>query len=158
MKIEKVAFDNRRQAFRIEAGGRSYELPYAAMGGDRRRLRVVRAFADPELGLEGFTFETAAGEIGAVHMDNVLHHAGDPRAHFEDILYRLTIEAEDALTGSGISKRAVARRLGTSMSQLSRLLDATNTSKSLEQMIALLAALGRETEIVVRPRKPGAAA
>ena len=40
---------------------------------DRRRgrLKIVRAFADPELGREGFTFETDTGELGAVHFDNV---------------------------------------------------------------------------------------
>ena len=158
MKIRSVAFDNRRQSFRIVAGKRTYELPYAALFPRRGRLKLVRAFPDPELGREAFTFETATGEVGAVHMDNVLLHNGDARAEHANTLYRLTLEAESALAESGISKRSLSRRLGTSMSQLARLFDATNSTKSAEQMMALLRALGRDVEIVVRRRTPVTAA
>ena len=82
---------------------------------------------------------------------------GDARAELENTLHELTVAAEDALAGSRLSKRAVARRLGTSMSQLARLLDPTNRTKSVERMMALLRALGRDVEIVVRKRKPGTA-
>jgi hypothetical protein len=50
------------------------------------RLKVVRAHPDPEMGREGFTFETDAGEVGAVHVDDVLLHAGDPGAERENTL------------------------------------------------------------------------
>jgi len=158
VKIRSVEFDNRSQSFRVTAGAKTYELPYAAMDRRRGRLKIVRAFPDPELGREAFTFETDAGEIGAVHIDNVLAHHGDPGAEHADTLYKLTLAAETALAESRISKRAVARRLGTSMSQLTRLFDATNRTKSVEQMMALLRALGRDVEIVVRRRGPHAAA
>ena len=158
MKIRRVSFDNRKQAFTVVAGGRTYEFPYAAMHPARGRLKVVRAGPDDEQGREAFTFETDVDEDGAVHMDNVLLHHGDPRAERLDTLYKLTLEAEAALAETRISKRALARLLGTSMSQLGRLLDATNSTKSVEQMMALLRALGREVEIVVRRRGPNAAA
>lgn len=158
MKIRSVRFDNRRQAFHVAVGTKTYELPYSAMGGRPRRLRVTGAFVDPELGREGFTFETDSGEVGAVHVDNVLLVNGDLRAGRENTLYNLTIAAMDAMRESGISKRAVARRLATSMSQIARLLDPKNRTKSVEQMMALLGALGRDVEIVVRRRKPGTAA
>ena len=158
MKIRSVRFDNRRQCFHVAAGTKVYELPYAAMDRARRRLKVTRAAPDPEMGREGFTFETGAGVIGAVHLDDVLLHAGDPRAERENTLYKLTVAAEEALAESGASKRALARRLRTSMSQLARLLDATNRTKSVEQMMTLLRALGRDVEVVVRKRTPGTAA
>jgi len=44
------------------------------------------------------------------------------------------------------------RALGTSASQLYRLLDPTNRSKSVGQMIALLHVLGREVDVVVKPK------
>ena len=158
MKIRSVEFDNRRQAFHVKAGTKSYELPYAAMDRRRGRLNVVRAFVDPELGREAFTFETGTGEVGAVHLDNVLSHNKDPRAELAGTLYKLTLEADAALKESRITKRALARRLATSMSQLTRLFDATNRTKSVEQMMTLLRALGRDVEVVVRRREPGAAA
>ena len=158
MKIRDVEFDNRRQSFRVFAGTKSYELPYTAMDRRRGRLKVVRAFADPELGRDAFTYETDTGEVGAVHLDNILLHAGDPRAELENTLYILTVEAELALKESRVSKRALARKLATSMSQLTRLLDATNRTKSVDQMMALLHALGRNVEVVVHRRNPNAAA
>ncbi len=158
MKIRRVEFDNRRQSFRVFVGRRALELPYAAMDRRRGRLKVVRAFPDRELGGEAFTFETDAGEVGAVHLDDVLLHHGDPRAELANTLYKLTLEADSALQESGMSKRALSRRLSTSMSQLTRLLDATNRTKSVEQMMALLHALGRDVHVVVHRRKPKAAA
>ncbi len=158
MKIRRVEFDNRRHSFRVLAAGKTYEMPYAAMDPRAGRLKVVKAFADPELGREAFTYETDAGEVGVVHLDDVLLHHGDPRAELEQALYELTVEAETALRESRMSKRALARRLATSMSQLTRLLDATNRRKSVEQMMALLHALGREVRLVVHRRSPTAAA
>jgi hypothetical protein len=146
-----VTFNNRRQSFTVRAGTAEFEFPYAALErGATRRRRVIRAFVDPELGSEAFTFETDDGAIDAVHLDNVLLWCRDPGAELEATLYRLTQEAADALADSGLSRRAVARRLGTSMSQLSRLLDPTVRAKSMEQMIVLLGVLGREVEILVR--------
>jgi len=52
---------------------------------------------------------------------------------------------------SGVSKRELARRLRTSPSQLYRLLDPTNSAKSVGQMLALLHLVGREVDVVVNP-------
>ena len=120
--------------------------------------KVLRAWSDPEMGHEGFSFELDTGEIDGVHIENVLLVNGDPRAVRDNTLYKLTLAAEEALAESQFSKRALARLLGTSMSQLARLLDATNYRKSVEQMMALLRALGRDVEVVVRKRVPGTAA
>ncbi len=67
----------------------------------------------------------------------------------ELLLYRLSLEARKGVSESGVSKRQLARKLGTSPSQLYRLLDPTNTRKSVGQMLALLHLLGREVELVV---------
>jgi len=50
--------------------------------------------------------------------------------------------------------REVARRLGTSQTQLYRLLDPKNTTKSLRQVLALLHALGCAVEMRVKRRSP----
>jgi hypothetical protein len=58
---------------------------------------------------------------------------------------------------TGLSTREVARLLGTSVSQLYRLLDPTNYNKSLRQLIALLYYLGFEVDVEVKARRPLAA-
>lgn len=73
------------------------------------------------------------------------------------LLYQLTAEAADALEESGLGKRQVARLLGTSPSQLYRLLDTTNYSKSVGQMLALLHLVDRDVRVVITERKEGEA-
>jgi hypothetical protein len=48
--------------------------------------------------------------------------------------------------------REIARRLGTSRAQLYRLLDPTNTRKSLRQLLALLHVLGCAVEVRIKAR------
>ena len=79
----------------------------------------------------------------------------DPAYLNELLLHRLSVEAAKALEESGIAKREVVRRLGTSASQLYRLLDPSDASKSVGQMLALLHLLGREVDVVVRTSAHG---
>jgi hypothetical protein len=58
----------------------------------------------------------------------------------------------NAMEATGLGKREVARALGTSAAQLYRLLDPTNHSKSIGQMLALLHVLGRRVDVVVTPK------
>ena len=53
-----------------------------------------------------------------------------------------------------MSKRELIRALGTSPAQLYRLLDPTNYSKSMGQMMALLHLLGRKVEVTVSAAEP----
>jgi hypothetical protein len=108
---------------------------------------VAHVAPDPELGNEGFTYELASGAEGTVHVDHVLRFVRDPDYQRTELLYALTKETIGALAASGRTKRSVARQLGTSLAQLARLLDPANSRKSLDQMIRLLTALGRNVEI-----------
>jgi hypothetical protein len=111
---------------------------------------VAEVFVDEELGGEAFTFQLSTGESGSVHVEQVLDYNRDPEYLKELLLYELSLEARKGVVESGISKRQLARKLGTSPSQLYRLLDPTNSRKSVGQMLALLHLLGRKVELVVR--------
>jgi hypothetical protein len=67
-------------------------------------------------------------------------------------LYRLTLEGQKRIAESPLSKREIIRRLGTSASQLYRLLDQTNYRKSVGQVLALLQVLNRYVDLVVRTK------
>jgi len=55
----------------------------------------------------------------------------NPEYLAEVLSHRLTAEALKRIEKSGLSRRELARRLRTSLPQLYRLLDLTNTRKSL---------------------------
>ena len=68
------------------------------------------------------------------------------------LLYKLTLEAQKRLVSSPLSKREIIRRLGTSATQFYRLIDQTNTSKSIGQLLSLLHILDCDVDLVVKKR------
>ena len=148
MKIRSVRTDRRRRAFAVSVARQVLEFPWT-------QLDVVPSSSDPvvevgpdqELGGEGFTYRLASGAEGTVHLDHVLRFVRDPDYQRREMLYALTNEAAAAMTASGRTKRSLARQLGTSLAQIARLLDHANSRKSVDQMVRLLAALGRRLEL-----------
>lgn len=92
-----------------------------------------------------------------MHVDAALDYNRDP-AHLAEIkLHLLTIEASKRVDASGLSRRELARRLGTSVPQVYRLLDPANTRKSFVQMVALLDVVDCDVRVTVRRRRALAA-
>jgi len=92
-----------------------------------------------------------SGEEGSVHVDHALEYNEDPSYLAELMLHKLTVEARQRVDRAGLSRRELARRLGTSVPQLYRLLDPANTRKSLGQLIGLLHLLECDACCVARP-------
>ena len=158
MKILSVTANNRRHVFEVQTRRQELVFPYAkahpAPSGDDR---IAEVFVDPELGREAFTYRLASGAEGTVHVDSVLEYNEDPAYMADLALYRLTQAAQAQLEKSGLSIREVARSLGTSPTQLYRLIDPTNYTKSLRQLMALLNLLGCDVDVEVKERRSRAA-
>ena len=88
-------------------------------------------------------------------MEQVLECNQDPAYLRDALLYRLTIEAQKLVEASGLSKRSIMRRLGTSATQLYRLLDQKNYRKSVDQLLSLLQVLDCDVDLVVRAKTSG---
>jgi hypothetical protein len=153
MKIRAVRFNNKRKAFEVAAFGKRYSFPYVkARPSPTSDDPVIRAYVDKELGGEGFSYELQSGKTGTVHIEQVLEYNRDPNYLRDLMLYKLTIEAQRRIAQSPLSKREIIRRLGTSATQLYRLLDQTNYKKSLDQLVALLQLLECDVDLVVRAK------
>lgn len=83
-------------------------------------------------------------------MEQVLAYNQDPAYLRDQLLYKMTREAQKRIDRSALSKREMIRRLGTSATQFYRLLDQTNYRKSIDQMMRLLHILDCEVDLVVR--------
>lgn len=150
MKILRVGANHRRRVFEVVTPRGEYTYPFARLETQPRvGRRVAEVFVDEDLAGEAFTYRLDTGDTDSVHIEQVLDYNRDPEYLKELLLYRLSLEARKGVSESGVSKRQLARKLGTSPSQLYRLLDPTNTRKSVGQMLALLHLLGREVELVV---------
>jgi hypothetical protein len=157
VKIRRVSRNNQKREFEVTAySGRKLSFPYAKAypaPGSENRLHDV--FVDAELGNEAFTYVLESGDEGSIHIDSVLEYNEDPGYLGDLLLHRLTLEAKERVEQSGLSKREIMRRLGTSAAQFYRLLDPTNTRKSIRQLVALLHVLGCEVEVTVKERGAG---
>src|SRR5678815_2642719 len=127
MKIRYARFNNRKKGFEIGSSGKKYVFPYVkARPSPTSYDPVIRVHVDKELGGEGFSYELQSGKTGTVHVEQVLEYNRDPNYLRDLMLYKLTLEAQRRIADSPLSKREIIRRLGTSATQLYRLLDQTS--------------------------------
>ena len=153
MKIRSVRANNKKKVFEIKTSSRKYSFPYVtASPTPTSEDPIARVFVDKELGREAFTFELASGKTGTVHLEQVLEYNQDPNYLRDLLLYKLTLEAQKRVAQSRLAKREIVRRLGTSATQLYRLLDQTNYEKSVDQLVSLLQILDCEVDLVVRAK------
>ena len=158
MKIRKVEVNNRKGEFRIVTySGDAYVFPYVKAEPEPDSAdKVADAYVDRELANEGFTYVLESGDEGSVHLDQVLEYNEDPTYLRDLLIYQLTAEAKQRAEESGLSRRELARRLKTSVPQLYRLLDTTNTRKSMNQLVSLLQILDCSIELVVTDKETAA--
>lgn len=150
MKVRTVRANNHRHAFEVCLGRRRLDFPYGRCRPQPTAADPVVAVAvDAEIAREGFTYTLASGADGTVHAEQVLDYHRDPGYLRDLLLYRLTVEAQRRVEASGLSRREIIRRLGTSPAQFYRLLDTTNRRKSVDKMLLLLHVLDCEVDLIV---------
>lgn len=141
-KFKKVQFDNKKRLFHIEyASGLKIECPYSAL---QIRGKVIDAAPNKDVGRHSFYFVLDKGQKHFVPFDQPLHIAQNPEYVKQHTLYEVTKKLNEFIEQEKVPKRELARRLGTSMSQLLRLLDTTNYKKELSRLIELAAMLNYE--------------
>lgn len=141
-KFKKVGFDNKKRVFHLEyTTGLKIDCPYSALC---IRDKVIEAGPDPEVGRHSFYFTLNNGKTDYVPYDQPLHIVQNPEYVRENTLYEMTALLNRLIKESKVPKRELARRLGTSLSQLARLLDTTNYKKELSRLIEIAAMLNYE--------------
>lgn len=141
-KFKKVEFDNKKRSFHLEyTTGLKIDCPYFSLG---IKGKVVEAALDPEVGGHSFYFVMESGKKDYVPFDQPLHIVQNPEYIKEQTLFEMTKRLNEFIKKEGVPKRELARRLNTSLSQLSRLLDTTNYKKELSRLIEIGAMLNYE--------------
>jgi hypothetical protein len=142
MKIRSLKMNNHKKAFELSTYKDRYEYPYAMLDTQPTdEDRIVNAYIDPDLGNEAITYELTSGAEDTIHIDRILEYNRDPSYMRDLLLYKLTIEAKKLVESSPVGIRELGRRLGTSPTQIYRLLDEENTRKSLDRVFELLSVL-----------------
>jgi len=77
----------------------------------------------------------------------------DGHSHAMAVKRELATEIERCMKSEGLSKPRMARRMGTSRSQLDRVLDPTCTAIQLDTLVRAALAVGRNLEIQFHSRQ-----
>lgn len=150
MKIQTAKVNYRKRCFEVSTSKELYSLPFSKCEPTPSRTNpVIKLYVDPEIGNEGITYILKSGDEGSLHIDYFLHYNKDPSYMRDLLLYELTIEAQHRIDKSGISKREIIRRLGTSPAQFYRIIDQTNYAKTVDQILKLLSVLDCEIQFNV---------
>ncbi len=158
MKIRNVEMNNRKNEFTVTTrSGSVYIFPYSkADPCPKPDNRIKKLFVDNEFASEAFTYLLESGEEGSIHIEQIFEYNDDPAYYADLLIYKLSVEAKQRVEKSDLSRRQIARRLSTSVPQLYRLLDPSNSRKSIRQLIALLHVLDCGLNLVVKNRKEAA--
>mgnify|MGYP001597712216 CR=1 FL=1 len=149
MKIRTVNINNRKKSFEIDTPKGRFSLPFSKLRlAPTPENKVKEAYVDRELDNRAITYVLKSGEEDSVHLDAFLDYNKDPEYMTKISLYKLTLNAIDLVEKSKLGKREIARKLKTSPAQLYRLIDTTNYSKTIDQMVKLLASLGCQVDFV----------
>jgi len=141
-KYKSVKFNNRKKVFHlIYTSGLEIECPYSALSIDKN---VIEAGPDKEVGNHCFYFVLEDGEKDYITFDQPLYIIRHPDYVREEVLYNVTVELQKIIALKKISKREIARRLNTSVTQVNRLLDQTNYNKGLSGLIDIATIIGYE--------------
>ena len=151
MKIQQVLYNARKKSIDIIANKKSYTLPYSRLRLKPKLADPIEAiYIDPELAREGVTYRLKSGKEDSVPISAFLDYNRDPDYLRNLALHQFSIIAIKAVKHCQLSKHELCRRLCTSPSQLYRLLDPTNTKKSVDEMLRLLSVLGCEIDWDIR--------
>lgn len=151
-KIKSVTFNNKSRAVTIQISVGPLDLPYSKlMLKPSSRNSIVAAYVDKELAQRCITYTLKDGREDSVPIEAFWEYNRDPDYMREIELYKLTVKAISLVKASNLSKRFICPQMGTSLSQLFRLLDLTNQKKTIDQMLRLITILGADFEIKVAP-------
>ena len=149
-KIKKVANNRKKKLIEIDTAKGEFSIPYSKlMISPTKKIGIDKIYVDKELGSTAVTYELEDGRVDSIPLDAFLDFNKDPDYLREIELHRLTVTAIQYVEDSGMSKREIARRMKTSMSQLSRILNTSNQTKTFDQLIKLFNVLGAEVKIKI---------
>jgi predicted XRE-type DNA-binding protein len=151
MKIKSVQANNHKHAFIVTTcNGQEFVFPYSQLNVmPHGSNRICQVEVDSELGKEAFSYELESGECDTVHIDHVLHFVNEPEYVRELARHKLSMAAKRLIGECGVGKKEILRRLKTSPSQLSRLIDPSNSRTSIDKLLMLLVACDCKVDLTV---------
>ena len=144
-KIKSATFSNKRREIEVEYNsGKEVSIHYASLN-LRKNLKAVRV--DRETNGRSLEIEFMDGTLDYMPYDQPLAIAQDPEFMLQNHIENVIAQINEEMANKKISKKYLARQLGTSDNQIQRLLNPDILNKNLVQLYKLASLLGLQFEI-----------
>lgn len=144
-KIKSASFSNKRREIEIEyTSGKNVIVHYASLD-LVKNLTAVKV--DRETGGRSLEMEFVDGTFDYMPYDQPLAITQDPEFLLQNHIENVIAQINEEMAKKKISKKYLARQLGTSDNQIQRLLNPSILNKNLIQLYKLASLLGLQFEI-----------
>jgi hypothetical protein len=144
-KIESATFSNRKKELEITySSGKTIAIHYGSLGISKN---VSDVWVDKETGNRSLGIEFVDGKVDYMPYDQPLAIAKDPEFMLQNHIEHVTAQIREELAKRKISKKYLARQLGTSDNQIQRLLSPKILNKNLTQLYKLVSLLDLQFEL-----------
>jgi predicted XRE-type DNA-binding protein len=139
------------KSFELFANKKKWLFPYSKLNlKPTMNNPIAKVVVDSDFGDEGFTYYLKSGTEATVPMDAVLEYNKDPKYIREQLLYNLTLQARQIIKQKRISHNEIIRRMKISQMHFYRIINTTCYTKTIDQMVLLLAALDYCVDVKIR--------
>lgn len=147
-KFRQVCRDNhKREIELVYTSGKKVTVHYAHIG---IQAPIRKIWIDKETRGKSIGIELDNGKVEYMPFDQPLALVNDADYLLEHHIELMTTKIRQAIVQEKISKRYLARQLGTSDNQIQRLLNPAILNKNLTQLYRMAVLLGLEMQITLK--------
>lgn len=144
-KLKSATFSNKKKEIEIVyTSGKKVTIHYGSLG---ILSNISEVWVDKETAGKSLGIEFLDGEIDYMPYDQPLAIIKDPEFMLQNHIENVIARIKEELTRKKVSKKYLARQLGTSDNQIQRLLNPNILNKNLIQLYKLASLLGLQFEI-----------
>ena len=147
MKIKEASYSNKTKEIEVSySNGKVIVVHYGALGIENN---ISNLWIDSQTRGKTLGIEYQDGDVDYMPYDQPLAIVKDPEYVLQNQIEHLIASINETLIEKGISKKYLARQLGTSDNQIHRLLNPKILNKNLSQLYHLCSLIGLEFELRV---------
>ncbi|MCB9061539.1 MAG: helix-turn-helix transcriptional regulator [Halobacteriovoraceae bacterium] len=144
-KIKAATFSNKKKEIQITyTSGKEVVIHFGSIGITKN---IQSVWPDKETNYKSLGIEYADGEVDYMPYDQPLAIVKDPEFLLQNHIENVISHINEELKRKKVSKKYLARQLGTSDNQIQRLLNPNILNKNLTQLYKLAALLELQFEM-----------
>ena len=148
LRFKSASFSNRRKEISMTyTSGKSLTIHFGTIG---IKKNIKDIWIDKETGGRSLGIQFVSGDVDYLPYDQPLHIVKDPEYMLQNHIENIIAQIKEEMKKKNISKKYLARQLGTSDNQIQRLLNPDILNKNLVQLYKISAFIGLKFEMLFK--------